>query len=64
MSVTTPSTTTRAIAHAGKSFPPFDDGALFWSAFDRDAADSSEARDREAELIDADAIDALEEEMA
>ncbi len=59
VSVTTPSTTTRAIAHVGKPFPPLDCVGLFWSAFDKDAAESSDERDREAELMAA-----LEEEMA
>ena len=59
MSVITPSTTTRAIAHVGKPFPVLDCVGLFWSAFDKDAAASSDERDREAELMAA-----LEEEMA
>ena len=46
VSVTTPSTTTRAIAHVGKPFPPLD------CSFDKDAVDSS-AGDREAEFMDA-----------
>ena len=55
VSVTTPSTTTRAIAHVGKPFPPLD------CAFDKDAVDSSDERDRESEFMDSDDMDALEE---
>ena len=47
VSVTTPSTTTRAIAHVGKPFPPLD------CAFDKDVVDSSDEGDRESEFMDA-----------
>src|SRR5258706_205702 len=51
VSVTIPSTTTRAIAHVGKPFPPLDCDALFWSAVDRNAMDSSDESDCEIEFM-------------